>query len=160
MYVDFEELGQDARIWIYQADRSITREEQERIIESGAAFVERWTAHGKDLKGSVRILHDRFLVIGVDQSFNQASGCSIDASVHFVRQLEDELGIGLLDRSRVAFMQDQDVYDAPLNQLKSKIQDGHIQPDTITFNNHITTKSELEAAWQTPVHNSWLKRYL
>jgi len=32
MYIDFKELPEDARVWVYQCNRSFTEEEQQQNI--------------------------------------------------------------------------------------------------------------------------------
>ena len=48
MLVDFENLPEDSRIWIYQANRKLSGEEVEMINEKAKAFLVNWTAHGAD----------------------------------------------------------------------------------------------------------------
>ena len=52
MYVNFNTLPQNSRIWIYQADREFTRVEVDLLQENAIAFIEEWTRHGAALKGS------------------------------------------------------------------------------------------------------------
>ena len=93
MLVDFKELPDHSRIWIYQANRSFTDAELEEISADLSLFLQQWTAHGSQLKAGFEIRYKRFLVIGLDQSAASASGCSIDASVHFIQQLEKKYGV-------------------------------------------------------------------
>ena len=90
MLVPFESLPDEARIWIYQANRTFTDEEVTRLKSQLDEFLTQWTVHGSNLKAGYEIRYKRFLVIGLDQSLNAASGCSIDASVHFIQTLEKE----------------------------------------------------------------------
>ena len=78
MYVDFEELPETARIWVYQSDRELDDAQLSAMRSSLKNFIEEWTRHGKDLKGSYTILYNHFIVLGVDESFNEVSGCSIE----------------------------------------------------------------------------------
>lgn len=159
MFVEFDQLDETARIWIYQSDRKLTEEEQQLIQNTGEAFITQWTAHGKGLKGSIRLFYDRFLVLAVDENFNQASGCSIDASVYFIKELENQFSINFFDRTKIAFLHDGEIFIEDMLQLKEKIQNGHINGHHKTFNNHITTKAEMNHSWITSVEESWLKRY-
>lgn len=160
MLVNFDNLGQEARIWIYQADRKFRSEEIEMLNEETSKFIDRWTAHGKNLQGSFKIVYNQFLILGVDEDFNQASGCSIDASVEFIRSLEKKMNISFLDRSKVAILIGDMVVLEDFNELKNKIKEKVIKPGDITFNNFITKKYELESSWKSNVENSWLKKYI
>src|SRR5665811_853372 len=88
MLTEFNTLPETSRIWIYQADRSFTSDELEEIQSEMDAFLKDWTAHGSNLKAGYEIRYKRFIVIALDQSQAAASGCSIDASVHFIKNLE------------------------------------------------------------------------
>ena len=98
MLVDFNILPQESRIWIYQANRSFTNEELEAIKVKLNKFIENWTAHGSDLQSGYLIKYKRFIVIGLNQNLNKATGCSIDASVRFIQQLEKEYDVDLMDK--------------------------------------------------------------
>ena len=101
MLVDFNSLPDTARVWIYQANRSFTEAEIEEIEQGLEEFITQWTAHGAQLQAGFVTRYKRFIIIGLDQSHASASGCSIDASVHFIQALEKKYGVDLLDRMNV-----------------------------------------------------------
>ena len=165
MYVPFQHIPSHARGWIYQADRALTNQETEQAHSWGQQFVEQWAAHGQDLSASVAVLHNHFIVIALDEQHHAASGCSIDSSVGFIRALEEAFGkngpaINFFDRTRVAIQRDRSVVLVSLAEVKSHIADGQLSPDTLTFNNLVGTKAELENRWLIPIRDSWLARYL
>ena len=88
MLVDFNTLPETSRIWIYQSSRSLNDTELEEIALKLNAFIENWTAHGSDLQSGYEIKYKRFIILGINQNLNQATGCSIDASVQFIQELE------------------------------------------------------------------------
>lgn len=159
MYIPFDTLSAHARVWVYQASRPLTEVEQSLIEKTAPGFLESWATHGKPLKASFKLFHEQFLVIGVDENHQQASGCSIDSSVAFVQALEKELDLSFMDRGKVAFIVDDKIYLEPLPQLKSSIASGRITADTKTFNNMVSSKQELEEKWLQPAKETWLKRY-
>lgn len=159
MYIPFDSLSSHARVWVYQADRPLTEVEQALIEKTAPAFLDSWATHGKPLKASYRLFHNQFLVIGVDEVQQAASGCSIDSSVSFVQALEKELEVSFLDRGKVAFVSGDKVFLEAIPQLKSSIASGRITADTQTFNNLVASKQELEEKWLLPAKETWLKRY-
>ncbi|MGB3464401.1 MAG: hypothetical protein WBA74_03990, partial [Cyclobacteriaceae bacterium] len=80
MYIEFDLMPSTARVWIYQSSERLDDNLVKVIENHGQAFCEEWEAHGQALKSTVKVLHNRFLVISVDESFNKATGCSIDKS--------------------------------------------------------------------------------
>ena len=154
-----DQMPDDSRLWVYQSSRAFTAKEQEMIAESMKVFVDQWAAHGQQLAASCSILHDQFIVLAVDESQAAASGCSIDASVAIIRQIEGALNISLLDRSQVAFLKDGQVRLAPFNQVKQAISSGDIQEDTIIFNNAVSSAKDWKTNWKIPAHKSWMARH-
>ncbi|MCU0446695.1 MAG: hypothetical protein MUE85_17450 [Microscillaceae bacterium] len=159
MYLSFKQMPAQARVWVYQADRPLTEAEKSVIQTQAEDFLQTWTAHQQTLKASYSIFYDRFLVIALDEDYQQASGCSIDASVHFLQKIEQELKLSLLDRSQVAFWEGEAIRTEKLAHLKQKIAEGVIQADTQVFVNTISNVEQLHNDWQKPARQTWLSRY-
>ena len=117
MTVDFKSLPDTARIWIYQSNRSFSPDELAEIKQKTKEFLEQWTAHGTALKAGFELKYKRFLVIGLDQP-QTATGCSIDASVHFIQQLEKDYQVDLLDKLNVSYKQGEFIAYKALKDFK------------------------------------------
>jgi hypothetical protein len=159
MYTNFEELDRNSRLWVYQADRPFNEEEKQFILQNGKAFVDSWTAHNKALNASIEIKYNQFIVLAVDETKAPATGCSIDKSVHFVKALENELKINLLDKSKIAFLKNDAISLENLPSIKSKVESDEITSDLLTFNNMVTTKGDFESNWLIPASESWMARF-
>jgi len=160
MLVDFKSLPDSSRIWIYQANRSFTSEELAEIKIALDDFVSEWTAHGQDLKSGYEIRYKRFIVLGLDQSLTSASGCSIDASVHFIQHLEKKYSIELLDKMNVSYKQGEYVAYKPLVDFKKMAKQNAVSAKTIVFNNLVATKGEYLEHWEVPAAESWHSRFI
>ncbi len=152
-------MPKNARLWIYQADRVLTTQDQEKISILGNQFLANWAAHGSDLKSSMKLLHDRFLIIAVDEDVHAASGCSIDSCVNFVKTVGENLSIDWFDRTKVAFIYNDEVFMESINNLKQTISEGKINQKTLTFNNLVQNVGEFDEKWLLPANETWLKRY-
>jgi hypothetical protein len=159
MLVGFESLVPPSRIWIYQANRAWTSAEETAIQESLQVFCDQWSAHSHPLKTSFRLEYHRFLILGVDETSQGASGCSIDGSVRVLKSLQDQLHIDFFDRSRVAFLVEGKVNLVPLKELKSAFASGQLTPTHLVFNTQVTTKAEWDKSWILPAKNTWVSRY-
>ena len=159
MYVAFDHLPPQARVWIYQASRPLSEEELVPLLPRLAAFAEEWTSHGQQLAASAQFLHRQFLLIGLDEAVAGASGCSIDASVRFVQELEQQLGLELLEKSRMAFLNDGHLRLLNRRELRDAIAAGEVTADTLYFNNTLSTKGELAEHWPAPAGKTWLSAY-
>ena len=52
MYAPFESLAPESKVWIYQSNRPFTEGEMNSLHPALRTFVESWTAHKQELKGS------------------------------------------------------------------------------------------------------------
>lgn len=154
--VKFEALPDDARIWIFSADRPLEAEERERIEAAVDGFLETWNAHGTPLRGGRQWRHGRFLLVGVDESSAPPSGCSIDALVRVFKELERELDVSLLDRSPVWYRDEEGVRCVTRPEFRELAKAGSVGPDTVVFNGSVTRLEELlEGKWELPARESW-----
>jgi hypothetical protein len=152
----FSELSPLSRVWVYQSDRTLTESEVSEIQLLSAAFVSHWTAHGSMLMASADVFYCRFLVLVADENQVLASGCSIDKSVAFVKDLEKYFSLNLLDRMNIAYLENNELRTFPFQELENLAEAGVITPDTLVFNNLVKTLSELKHNWIVKISNTWL----
>jgi len=160
MLVDFEKLPDDSRIWIYQANRKLSDAEVEEIKKLTEDFLVKWTAHGETLEAGLEIKYNRFLVIGLNQENVSASGCSIDASVHFIQSLQEKFDVDLLDKMNVTYYSGEYIAHKPLSEFRKMAKDKSVSKNTVVFNNLVNTKAEYIENWEVPAHQSWHSRFL
>ena len=160
MLVNFNTLPEESRVWVYQANRTFTDIEISEIESKLDIFLEQWTAHGSDLKAGYSIVYKRFIVIALDQNLNRASGCSIDASVHFIQQLEREYKVDLMDKMNVSYKQGDFIAYKSLLDFKKMAKDRAISKNTIVFNNLVNTIAEFKEHWEVPASESWHSRFV
>ncbi len=155
-----KQMPMDAKVWVYQSNTRLSDTQIQAITAKGMAFIEGWAAHGAALKASFDILYNRFIVIAVDEKQAQASGCSIDKSVGFMKILEQEFGLQLFDRMQVAYRKQQEIEVCSLSEFEKLAKQGVVTSNTVVFNNMITTKEAFDSSWEIPLQESWQKRVL
>jgi hypothetical protein len=160
MLVDFNTLPEESRVWIYQANRSFSEEELSEIKQKLDIFIENWTAHGSDLESGYTIEYKRFIVIALNQNLNNATGCSIDASVHFIQQLEKDYNVDLMDKMNVSYKQGEYVAHKTLIDFRKMAKDKAVSKKTIVFNNMVNNIAEFKENWEVPASESWHSRFL
>ncbi|HAI40467.1 MAG TPA: ABC transporter ATPase [Maribacter sp.] len=160
MLVDFETLPETSRVWIYQCNRSFSDVEITEISSDLDAFLTSWTAHGNDLNAGYEIKYKRFIIIALDQSTQGATGCSIDASVRFIQELERKYNVMLLDKMNVSYKQGEFVAYKSLLDFKAMAKQKAISKNTIVFNNLVANKGEYLEHWEVPASESWHARFL
>lgn len=160
MFTEYKNLPNNSRVWMYQSDRVFTNQEIDFIATKATAFIEQWTRHGDNLKGSFAIKYNQFLVLAVDEGFNNVSGCSIDASVRFVKELENELQIDLMNKLNVSFKDGNNINIVKLADFQKFAKEQRVTKETIVFNNMVQTKEEVENNWEIPASKSWHNRFI
>ena len=160
MLVNFDTLPETARIWIYQCNRSFSDSELEEISKKTSVFLEEWAAHGADLQAGFEIKYKRFIVIALDQKINAATGCSIDASVKFIQDLETTYKVDLMDKMNVSYKQGDYVAYKTLTGFKKMAKDKAVSKNTIVFNNLVNSKAEYLEFWEVPASESWHSRFV
>ena len=159
MYIPFEQLPPQARIWIYQSDREFTEAESLEIEAKIKAFVTEWSAHGAALQASGQLLHNRFVVLGANEDVTAPSGCSIDSSTQFIRTLESDYQVNLFDRTHLAFREKDGIKTYTLTEMPMLVAAGKISAETPYFDNLVGEAGALKNDWVKPAGNSWLRKY-
>ncbi|MFT4791079.1 MAG: hypothetical protein ACI9KR_000695 [Arcticibacterium sp.] len=160
MLVPFQELPEDARIWIYQSNRPFNTEEAAAVKAACDTFLNGWTAHEAALHAGVDMPYNRFIIFGLDAQQGSASGCSIDASVRFIQKLEALYGVDLLDKMNVTYKQGPHLAHKQLNDFKKMAKDRAVNGNTIVFNNLVNTKGEYDQFWEVPASESWHGQFM
>ena len=160
MRVDFKNMPDNSRIWIYQSDRDLNESEISIIDDKTTTFLDSWQAHGKDLECSYSIINRRFIVIAVNENINPIGGCSIDYSLQLINDISDSIQVDLLNRLIVNFKIDNKISSVSLNDLKTKIKEGTLSSETIIFNTTVNTKGEPLNNFEIDIGSSWLSKFL
>ena len=154
----YDTLPDTARVWIYQSDRPFKEEDIPEIRQELQHFARGWVSHNKQLRAHAEVLHNRFLVLMVDEGQAGASGCSIDSSVYFLKQMQAKYGVNLFDRMSFSYQQEDKVYTVHREEFARLYQEGQINDDTMVFDTLVNTKGALENSWLKPLAKSWHHR--
>jgi len=160
MKVEFDKISDESRIWIYQSNDEFTEYDIDIINKKSDIFVANWTAHNKELQASYKILNNRFLVIAVNEEFNPIGGCSIDYSLHLLKDISNTINKNLLDRLIVNYRNGSLIKTITLKDLKNNLKNGSISPETVIFNMTVSTKKELLNNFEIKLSSSWLSKFI
>ncbi len=161
-YIDYAKMPAHSRVWVYQSTRTLTSAEVEQANAAARQFVEQWTSHQRDLAAWGGALLGRFVVLAVDEQKADASGCSIDKSVHFMQTLGTQLRTDFFNRMNFAYIDptDNNIKSAESQDFSLLYSQGKIKPSTLVFNNLVQTKAELEQRWRIPLAESWHRNFV
>ena len=148
------------RIWIYTLSKELTNEQLVDFKNRCQNFVSGWTAHEVSLDASFDLYQNRLLIFKVNEDKYNASGCSIDKQLRFVKELEQAFSVELLNRLLVAYESNNQVEVIKSTQVKELLTSHVISENTLVFDNTITQSTELSTNWKQPLKSTWLAKYL
>ena len=154
MLVDFNTITDNSRIWIYAAEKKLTNNQETYIIQYISNHLQSWDAHKVPLIAGVTILENHFIVVALDESENEASGCSIDTLQNKIQDLEKELSVSLLNRLNVFCRIDDMIQCIPSFKLKSIAK-----ANTLFYDLTIQNKSDLHS-YLKPISKGWCESLL
>src|SRR5215212_1669131 len=99
---DISELSDDAYIWIFGISPGVDQAGEAKLLRRVDDFLDRWAAHGNPIVAGRDLIERMFLVVAADKQ-SERSGCSIDRLFGTLRELEQNLGVQILDSNRVFF---------------------------------------------------------
>lgn len=159
MYIPFEQLPLESKIWIYQSNRKFSEDEVHTIETDLHLFLDSWESHGTGLESSYQIKYQRFIIIAVNQDVQVATGCSIDKSVQFIQQLEQKYQVDLLDKMNVTYKTGEHIAHKTLLDFKKMAKEKAVSEHTIVFNNLVNSIEEFNESWEVPAAESWHSRF-
>jgi hypothetical protein len=145
-----EGFNDDARIWIFQADRELNVTEITKIENALSSFLLNWNAHGTVLSAAFEVRNAFHLIIALDESKAGASGCSIDSLTREVKELGSQLGIDFFNRMLVVYK----VGGAfKINHHLNVPREAGV----FYFDNTLQRLGDLRISWERPLGDGWLK---
>lgn len=147
------------KVWIYVIGKQLSDSELLQLKSDGEKFVADWTAHEHKLSASFDIQHRHLIVVKVNEGVHNASGCSIDKLLRFVKGAGEKFGFNPTDRLLVAYKQNQNVLVTHASKIKELLAQGIIGADTVVLNTAVSSEAEL-AQWEQPLKSTWLSKYL
>ena len=154
MLVDFNDISNDSRIWIFASDKKLSSDQEKYISLKVSNHINNWQAHNNPLKASVAIFENYFIIVALDESFTKASGCSIDTLQNLVQQLEVDLKLSLLNRMNIYIKDEDEIHCISLSNLKN-----YANSDTLFYDLTIKYKNDIQN-FLKPIKNSWCQSFI
>ncbi|HXL86978.1 MAG TPA: hypothetical protein VN927_07190 [Gemmatimonadaceae bacterium] len=154
--VELKTLPDDARTWVFGANKTLDGPASETLLSEVDRFLSQWKAHGSPLTVGRDWKYGRFLTVAVDQSTAGASGCSIDGLFRSLKALEPTLGASLVTSGLVFYRDENDsIQSVDRERFSALGAQGKIQPSTGVFDPTVTTLGEWRARFELEASRSW-----
>lgn len=158
MFHNTASFAPQSRVWIYQADRPLSEADIAAINPQLQSFAEQWVSHNRQLKAAGFVLYDRFVVLMVDENAADASGCSIDKSVAFMKRLGAAYERDFFDRMRFTYRAGDGLHTVSRDEFEALLAAGRIDADTLVCDTLVNTKEGLEQHFLKRLADSWHAR--
>jgi len=159
--VPFSQLPDDARLWVFGADAPIDDIDAPRLLAAVDGFLIAWNAHGHPLTCAREWRDEHFLVIGVDQRTEGASGCSIDGLFRTLQAIEQGIGASLVGGGRVFFRDTLGLlHTLSRGDFEVLARQGGVGPDTPVYDTTVTTMADYRARFESTAGAGWHKALL
>ena len=145
----FTQFPDQSKVWLYQSNRALNPTEIKELEQELLSFVEGWAAHGNELWAAAKVLNPYFSVLAVNDSLVPPSGCSVDASVHRMKEIGQEMGINFFDRMTVTIQEGDEIKQIHFSELEN-------HNEALIFDPLINSLGELRAEWPRPIKKSSL----
>jgi len=145
IYKLFDGFSDESRVWLYTANRAITPTEAHFVQENLEHFASSWKAHSTPLKAKACLLDEYTIAFVVDQTTANASGCSVDSSVRFVKELGKELNIDFFNRLNVV------IEDANGNRTLHAYRKLKELTQSTYYNPLVDTLKALKTNWRSEI---------
>lgn len=145
----FEQLSSDSKVWVYQANRPFSELEKGQISDRFKDFVASWAAHGSKLLADATIIDNYFVVLSVDEKVAMASGCSIDSSVKFIKEIGAQFNIDFFNRLKLVLEKDGETKMIAFSELEN-------YSDWNIYNTLVNSVEQLNRLFLIPVKESEL----
>ena len=159
--VEIEGLPDNARTWVFGADKSINAPASDTLLREVDGFLSQWHAHGSPLTVGRDWKYGRFLTVAVDQSTAGASGCSIDGLFRTLKGLEPKLEASLVTSGLIFYRDDKGaIQSVDRDQFTALGAEGKITPGARVFDPTVTTLGEWKARFELNAEDSWHAKLL
>ncbi len=156
MFVNFDELDNDAKVFLYPSSKKFYPELLHEITGKLNTFVQEWTAKN-NITAGFTIKYQRFVIIAVNTN-TAITTRIIDELVSFIFTLQLAHEIELLDKLNVCFKQGEFVQYKDVKEFKKLIKNKSVNKNTLVFDNLINTKQQLTTDWELPAEDTWYAR--
>lgn len=152
-------MNPSSKIWFYGLTQPLSEAQSEELVQLMDEFVSQWKAHGAQLAAAYQWINHQFLFIAVDEGQQQATGCSIDKSVHLLQEFGAKHSVDFFNRMLVHAQTGEGFISYSTATLKAAIAEGLVDENTPVMHTTAATLGEIGSGL-IPLKESWAARFL
>ena len=152
-------MNPSSRMWFYGLTQPLSEAQSAELVQLMDEFVSQWKAHGAQLAAAYQWINHQFLFIAVDEGQQQATGCSIDKSVHLLQEFGAKHSVDFFNRMLVYAQTGEGFISYSTATLKAAIAEGLVDENTPVMHTTAATLGEIGSG-MIPLKESWAARFL
>ena len=152
-------MNPSSRMWFYGLTQPLSEAQSAELVQLMDEFVSQWKAHGAQLAAAYQWINHQFLFIAVDEGQQQATGCSIDKSVHLLQEFGAKHSVDFFNRMLVYAQTGEGFISYSTATLKAAIAEGLVDENTPVMHTTAATLGEIGSGL-IPLKESWAARFL
>jgi len=154
---DLASLPEKSRAWVFTANRPLSPADVSHLTSLLSRVFALWTKKSPGVRGVFEFRDARFLLVGADERAALVSGCGIDAMMQWMKQIESESGLRLVDRMQVYWRGDDGVVRcAHRAEFKRLLDAGDVTTRTRVFDTAAATSDVFrDGRFELPLAQSW-----
>ena len=138
----FNNISPNSKAWVYISSQKIDDNLLSFLNNRFKEFFSEWKSHGQLIEGKYKVINDYIIVIGAGVSNGDMCGRAVDAQVRFVKELDEQLNLDLLNRSKIAFNINEKLTHFEFKEIQSIINENKINQNTLWCNTFLNTNNE------------------
>ena len=154
MFIEFKKMPNKSRVWVYPSERQLNLQEINEITFKIQEFCNTWTSHNRAVISSFKV-EEWFILLFIDETEYNISGCAIDKSIALIQSLVEEYNIDFFNRLNILFIENNMTKILPLLKFKDVIS-----RDIIVYNTLVKDKLDFLENWKVPVSKTWLNKFI
>ena len=157
MRLPITDLPDTSRLWSFHTATPLTAEQEQHFRSRLESFLATWAAHRKEMHTAYELREGQLLLVAVDDSHVGPSGCSIDALVHELQAIEQEMGVELIDAPDVLYRRNDGTLAAATRPgFRTLAESGEVNNSTVVFDRTAQRLGDLrEGRFELPASQSW-----
>lgn len=153
----FPTLPDDARCWVYVADRPLRDAQQANLLGRLQAFFDEWTSHGQRVRGAATFMDDRILLLAAAVPGGDLSGCGIDKSVHAIEAAAQQHAFSWISPLQVVWREAAGTLQhGPRSAFRQLVKQDMVDGATPVLDLSVDTLGAVrDGRFEQPAHQSW-----
>ena len=138
----FENLFPENKVWIYISSQLIDKSLFNKLNEKFNNFFTDWKSHGEQIQGEFKVIDNYIIALTATVRNGGMCGRAVDAQVRFMKDLDQDFDMDLLNRNKMGFISDNQLKIFDFKDLNNLIKQNEINQNTIWCNTFLSTNNE------------------